>query len=137
VRFNQRMADETEGKQLSLDILRSGVAAAVADPSLARYFLACRGAEVVGQMMLTAEWSDWRNGNIWWIQSVYVAPPHRRAGVYRALHEHVRRLAQATAGVVGLRLYVEHSNAVAQQVYKELGMTDARYVVFEQIFTAR
>ena len=134
VEFNQRMARETEGKQLDRDTLFRGVTAALADETLARYFLACRGEIVIGQLMLTTEWSDWRNGPIWWIQSVYVIAEERRRGVYRSLHEHVRTLARSTAGVVGVRLYVEKANAVAQQAYRQLGMSDAGYVVFEEMF---
>jgi len=112
----------------------------------ARYFIAMRQADVagretvslpVGTLMLTDEWSDWRNGWWWWIQSVYVAPDHRRRGVYAALHRHVEALARATPGVVGLRLYVERDNARAQETYAALGMVDAGYAVFEQAFEER
>jgi ribosomal protein S18 acetylase RimI-like enzyme len=135
VAFNQRMAEETESKRLPPNVLRAGVTAALEDPRLGRYFLACRSDAVIGQLMLTTEWSDWRNGHIWWIQSVYVRPDERRRGVYRALHDHVRTLAEQTSGVVGIRLYVERHNTIAQQTYRQLGMTDAGYIVFEQMFS--
>jgi GNAT superfamily N-acetyltransferase len=88
----------------------------------------------VGTLMFTREWSDWRNGDWWWIQSVYVAPEHRRQGVYRALYRHVEQLARATPDVIGLRLYVERDNQRAQQTYTALGMVDAGYRIFEAEF---
>lgn len=134
VEYNQRMAEETEGKRLSLEVLEPGVRAALSDPARGRYFLACLDEEVLGQLMLTTEWSDWRNGHIWWIQSVYVPSSHRRRGVFRSLYRHVEKLARATEGVAGLRLYVENNNVVAQRVYESLGMSNAGYAVFESIF---
>jgi ribosomal protein S18 acetylase RimI-like enzyme len=134
VAFNSAMARETEGKCLPPDLLRAGVRSALADPARARYLLADQAGQVIGQLMLTSEWSDWRNGQIWWIQSVYVRPDERRRGVFRALYEHVESLARRTAGVVGLRLYVEHNNVAAQQVYCRLGMQDAGYRVLERMF---
>ena len=133
------MALETEGKQLDADLVRAGVAAGIADPAKARYFVAMRdaalaGAETVGvpvgTLMLTTEWSDWRNGHWWWIQSVYVPPEHRRQGVFAALYRHVEALARETPGVVGLRLYVERDNAAAQRTYEALGMRDEGYRIF-------
>ena len=91
-------------------------------------------ASAAGTLMLTREWSDWRNGDWWWIQSVYVAPEHRRHGVYAALHRHVEQLARATPGVIGLRLYVEKDNAHAQRTYSALGMHDAGYRIYETEF---
>ena len=134
------MALETEHKQLDAGTVYAGVAAAIADPQRARYFVAMRDASVaggetiglpVGTLMLTTEWSDWRNGDWWWIQSVYVPPEHRRRGVFAALYAHVHQLAMATPGVVGLRLYVERDNAAAQATYAGLGMVDAGYRIFE------
>ncbi len=133
--FNRRMAQETEGKDLSLDVLGAGVRAVIENQTLGRYFVACRDGEIVGQLMLTTEWSDWRNGQIWWIQSVYVRPEFRRSGVFRALYRHVEQLGPRIPGVVGLRLYVEHSNVVAQGVYERLGMRNAGYVVFERMWS--
>lgn len=125
--FNAAMAMETEGKTLHEPTLRAGVRAALADPAKGFYLLAERGGEVVGQAFVTFEWSDWRNGWYWWIQSVYVAPAARRTGVFRALFDHIRRLALADPTVIGLRLYVEHANAAAQAVYTALGMAAEPY----------
>jgi GNAT superfamily N-acetyltransferase len=133
VEFNRLLAEESEGKRLDLELLGPGVRAALADPTKARYYLACRQENPVGQVMLTFEWSDWRNGEIWWIQSVYVRPDHRRQGVYRALHEHVSQLAMDTPGVVGLRLYVDERNLRAQQTYRRLGLRPAGYFVMENL----
>lgn len=134
------MAWETEHKRLDPGTVARGVANALADPLRARYFVAMRQAEVagretialpVGTLMLTDEWSDWRNGWWWWIQSVYVPPEERRTGVFAALYAHAAALARATPGVVGLRLYVERDNAAARRTYASLGMDDAGYAIFE------
>lgn len=139
----QAMALETEHKRLDPATVRDGIAAALADVDKARYFVAMRelplaGRETiagpVGTLMVTREWSDWRNGQWWWIQSVYVPVEHRRQGVFAALYRHVEERARATAGVVGLRLYVERDNAAAQRTYAAMGMTDAGYRIFEQAF---
>jgi GNAT superfamily N-acetyltransferase len=133
VEFNRRLAKETEGKILDPQVLAAGVAACLADPSKARYFVAEEEGQVVGQIMLTTEWSDWENGWIWWIQSVYVPAPARRRGVFRALYEHVHSAARAEPGVIGLRLYVEQDNHAAQQTYARLGMLRTRYLVLERL----
>ncbi len=88
-------------------------------------------------MMITYEWSDWRNGTFWWIQSVYVDPAWRRRGVYRAMHTAIRKEARATHGVCGLRLYVERANRIAQRAYRQVGMRAAYYHVFEDDFVLR
>ncbi len=120
--FNDRMAWETEGKHLERALVEPGVVRALEDPSLARYWLAVDddGAPL-GQLMVTWEWSDWRNGPFFWIQSVYVKEDARRRGVYRALHEHAVAEARR-AGAVGVRLYVEPNNARAIATYARLGM---------------
>jgi ribosomal protein S18 acetylase RimI-like enzyme len=137
------MAWETERKRLDAGTLRAGIAAGLADAARARYFVAMHDAKVagaetigvrVGTLMLTSEWSDWRNGDWWWIQSVYVMPAQRRQGVFAALYRHVEAQARATAGVIGLRLYVEKENEAAQRTYASLGMDDAGYRMFEQSF---
>jgi GNAT superfamily N-acetyltransferase len=142
-RWADAMAWETEHKRLDPDAVRAGVAAGLAEPTRARYFVAMEDAPVaghetlgmpVGTLMLTSEWSDWRNGDWWWIQSVYVPREHRRRGVFAALYRHVETLARATSGVVGLRLYVERANHAAQQTYASLGMVDAGYALYEQSF---
>lgn len=137
------MALETEHKRLDPKTVLGGVTAGIADPAKARYFVAMHEvpvagreviAEPVGTLMLTTEWSDWRCGQWWWIQSVYVPPAHRRVGVFRALYAHVEQLARAAKDVVGLRLYVEADNAVAQRTYAALGMRDAGYRILESTF---
>ncbi|MCA9176721.1 MAG: GNAT family N-acetyltransferase [Planctomycetales bacterium] len=134
---NARLARETEGKELPVDLLRPGVAAALADAGKARYWIAEHTASesqeslAVGQLMVTLEWSDWRNGNFWWLQSVYVLEPYRRQGVFSSLYQHVAKLAAESPAVCGLRLYVEEENHRAQQVYRNLGMTPTRYHVYE------
>ena len=130
-RWAQAMAFETEGKRLPDGDILPGVARGIAEPGLARYFVAEIAGKPVGTLMLTTEWSDWRNGLWWWIQSVYVAPEARRRGVYRALYAHVRALAEANPGVCGLRLYVEKENLAAQRTYAALGMRDAHYLIYE------
>lgn len=135
VEFNRLLARETESKNLDSTRLRNGVRRALADPKLARYFVAEIEGEIVGQIMLTKEWSDWRDGEIWWIQSVYVLPVHRNKGIYRALHRHVRELARATPGVAGLRLYVERENTAAQTTYLKLGMRSEGYLVFGELWS--
>jgi ribosomal protein S18 acetylase RimI-like enzyme len=139
----QAMALETEHKQLDPATERAGMAAGLADAGKARYFVAMQDAPLagretigvaVGTLMLTREWSVWRYGVWWWFQSVYVAPEHRRQGVFAALYRHVEALARATPGVVGLRLYVEKANAAAQRSYAALGMRDAGYAMYEQEF---
>ena len=130
VDYNARLAAETENLTLDRAVLEAGVRNGLADPARARCFVAELDGRVAGQLMLTHEWSDWRNGDIWWIQSVYVAAEFRRRGVFRALFEHVRRLARES-GVVGLRLYVERNNAPARATYLGLGLAETHYVLME------
>jgi GNAT superfamily N-acetyltransferase len=136
VDFNQRLAHETEEMSLDSTTLRRGVERLLAEPSRrGRYLVAERADEVVGQLMHTYEWSDWRDGEIWWIQSVYVRADHRGVGIYRQLHQYLRQLAIDSAGVVGIRLYVENENRSAAEVYRRLGMVDAPYRVMQEIFS--
>lgn len=135
VEFNQLLAAETEGKQLEFEKIRHGVQELLKDPSKGRYFVACTDQGIVGQMMHTWEWSDWRNGQIWWLQSVYVREDYRRAGVFRQIYEHVQNLAQADDNVVGLRLYVEGDNTRAHATYERMGLAPAGYFVMERFFT--
>ena len=126
------MALETEHKRLDPGTVRAGIAAGIADPAKARYFIAVDDAGApAGTLMLTREWSDWRNGDWWWIQSVYVVPGQRRRGVFAALYRHAEALARATPGVIGLRLYVERGNDAARRTYAALGMADAGYDILE------
>ena len=133
-RFNAAMGKETEGVILDQKRLRAGVRAILRDPSKGFYLVAELGGKVVGQMMITREWSDWRNGFFWWIQSVYVQPSHRGRGVYRALHEHVLKLGRRRKDICGIRLYVDRHNLRAQRVYKKLGMKKSNYEMFEEDF---
>ena len=133
VLFNQALARETEGRELDRRTLREGVEALLAEPARGQYFVAQKSGDVVGQVLVTYEWSDWRNGNIWWVQSVYVSRDHRREGVYRLLHEYVRSLAR-NQKAVGLRLYVERDNEAAQRTYDALGMQASDYLLFEEMW---
>ena len=133
VLFNQAMARETEGRELDRKVLGKGVEALLKDPAKGRYFVAVKGEEVVGQVMITTEWSDWRNGLVWWLQSVYVSKRHRREGVYRGLHDHVREAALSEK-VLGIRLYVERDNLAAQETYQALGMLASQYLMFEEMW---
>jgi GNAT superfamily N-acetyltransferase len=134
VEFNRLLAQETESIELSVELLTDGVRAALLDSNKARYFVAEVDGQIIGQLMHTREWSDWRNGDIWWLQSVYVVESARRQGVFRALVEHVTQLALSTPGVVGLRLYVEEHNDRAAATYDRLGLAEAGYVVRERIW---
>ena len=127
------MALETEQRRLDPTRLAHGVRTLLAQPTHGFYLIAERAGARVGTLMVTHEWSDWRGGDFYWIQSVYVVPAARRGGVYRALHEAVRERARA-AGAVGLRLYVEQDNTRAQRTYAALGMLRTAYAVFEQEF---
>lgn len=132
VEYNRRLAEETEGKALDPAVLAAGVGAALADPDRkGPYYLAVEGGTVLGQLQITFEYSDWRNGWFWWIQGVYVRSEDRRRGVFRSLYRHVEELARA-AGVVGIRLYVERDNHAAQRTYKELGMEETAYRMLER-----
>src|SRR5262245_17060001 len=134
VEFNRALAQETEGRALEAARLRAGVEAVFADPARGLYYVALRGEEVLGALLVTSEWSDWRNGVFWWIQSVYVVPSARRQGVFRQLYQDVLARARAHPEVCGLRLYVDHANERAQEVYRQLGMHAARYRFFELDF---
>jgi ribosomal protein S18 acetylase RimI-like enzyme len=129
--FNAAMALETEHLTLDPVRLRAGVEAVLADAAKGFYFVAEEDGQVVGQLMITFEWSDWRNGNFWWIQSVYVQPETRGLGVYRRLYEHVRSAAADAGNVCGIRLYVERENKRAQEVYRRQGMRAAGYEMYE------
>lgn len=136
VLFNQALARETEGRMLDRSVLEAGVAEILSDPTHGRYFVAEDDqGDVVGQLAITREWSDWRNGDIWWIQSVYIAKEHRRRGIYQALHAHVREAARES-GAAGLRLYVERDNEAARRTYTVLGMHPSSYVMYEEFWPA-
>ena len=131
VEFNAVIAQETEGKSLELERLRSGVKALFDDDGRGFYFVAEDSGRVVGQLLITTEWSDWRNAYYWWIQSVYVTPEFRRRGVYRNLHNHVMAESRSRGDVCGLRLYVDRDNKVAQRVYANLEMQHSHYDLWE------
>jgi ribosomal protein S18 acetylase RimI-like enzyme len=140
VEFNRAMARETEAKDLAVDVLTAGVERLLRSPRYGFYVVAeyCapeeHHGEVAASLMVTYEWSDWRNGLFWWIQSVYVKPRFRRQGVYRRLYEFVKsRAAAEEPNVRGFRLYVEKENRIAQQTYERLGMTETHYKMFEEL----
>jgi ribosomal protein S18 acetylase RimI-like enzyme len=132
VGFNLAMARETEGKDLDPATLRAGMAALLGDASRGRTFVVEIDGTPAATLMLTTEWSDWRNGWFWWIQNVYVRPADRGRGLYRRLHEHVCALAAARSDVYGLRLYVENENQAARATYRAMGMDETSYVLCEQ-----
>ncbi len=132
VEFNRCLAQESESKTLDPEVLKAGVTAALADPHKALYFLAEEGGTVLGQLCLTTEWSDWRNGWLWWIQSVYVRPEARRRGIFRALYQHIYQEARENPTVIGLRLYVERDNQAAQQTYLGMGMEWTNYLMLQR-----
>jgi len=132
--YNVAMALETEAMQLEAGRTRQGVLTLLREPDRGFYLVAEADGKLIGQLMITYEWSDWRNGNFWWIQSVYVEPGHRGKGVYQRLHERVVEMAQQQDGVCGIRLYVEQHNGRAQRVYEKMGMTKTAYLVYETDF---
>ena len=133
VAFNQAMAWETERRELPADVISPGVEGLFNAPQYGFYLVAAAAAEVVGSLMVTFEWSDWRDGLIWWIQSVYVRPEWRRRGIYRDLYQHAKSLGAAQGSVRGFRLYVEKDNVVAQRTYASLGMRESDYKLFEEM----
>jgi len=134
---NIATAWETERRRLDPHGAREGVRAVLDDPGKGFYLLAEKGGKVIGQIMVTKEWSDWRNGAFWWLQSVYVVPEERGKGVFKALFRELEGRARATEGVVGIRLYVERGNARAQEAYSRLGLDGTRYIVFEDDHTLK
>ncbi len=132
--FNAAMALETEHKVLMPEVIGAGVRRLIENPAMGFYIVAQDDqGEVVAGLMITNEWSDWRNGIFWWVQSVYVVSGWRRQGVYRRLYDYVRELAKADPGVCGFRLYVEKDNVIAQQTYSALGMTPTDYLIYEEL----
>ena len=132
VEFNQAMALETEGKRLDTEILRAGVSAVFGDEKKGFYVVAEDKGTVAAGLMVTTEWSDWRNGWFWWIQSVYVRPEHRGGGLYGRMYEFVKERAAQTGDIRGFRLYVEKENERAQRVYEKLGMERTYYLMYEE-----
>ncbi len=133
VEGNCRLAQETEDLTLDRDTVTAGVTAAMSGEQPGLYYVREIEGQVVAQLMVTFEWSDWRNAVVWWIQSVYVWPEHRRQGHFEALYEGVKAAAQA-AGAGGLRLYVDTTNTRAQKVYEHVGMNGDHYRLYETMF---
>ncbi len=131
VEFQLAMARETEDVALDRPTLTRGVDAVFDTPSLGRYYVAESGGEVIGSLLITYEWSDWRNGMVWWIQSVYVLPAFRGRGVYAGLYAHIKTIVEPDPAIRGIRLYVDNRNAAAQKVYARLGREGEHYRVFE------
>ncbi len=131
VQNNRALAQETEALELNKDVLREGIEQAL-NREECHYFVAVIAGKVVGQTMITCEWSDWRNGIIWWMQSVYVHPDCRKQGVFRTLFKHIENLARSHPQIKALRLYVMHNNNTGQRTYQSLGMNDSGYIVFEK-----
>lgn len=131
VDFQLKMALETEELKLEKSVLEAGIASALKDSSKALYFIARKGDKPVGMLMITTEWSDWRNGWVWWIQSVYVIPEMRKEGVFGALYSYVKQLVISRKDVMGIRLYVDKRNSKAQRVYEAVGMTGEHYATYE------
>lgn len=129
--FQQKMAMETESVQLDATVLAEGLNQLFKDPAKGKYYVAQDDEEVVGCMMITYEWSEWRCGNVLWIQSVYIKPSHRGKGVFKKMYEHIQSLVTPESGYRGIRLYVDKTNAAAQKVYEKLGMNGEHYQVYE------
>ncbi len=133
-RFNIMMARETENKDLDFETVFHGVKALIKDPHKGFYLVAESKGEIVGQLMVTPEWSDWRDKNFFWIQSVYIPENYRKQGIFSALFHHVKEIAYHKKNVAGLRLYVELNNNAAKQTYEALGMTKPGYDMYEILF---
>ena len=133
IQFNIAMAKETENKILPLEIISVGVKRLLDHPEYGFYLLAETEGEVAGSLMITYEWSDWRDGLFWWIQSVYVKPEFRRRGIYRLLYNHVKMMSENDGNVCGFRLYVEKDNIVAHKTYQSLGMKETNYRMYEEL----
>ncbi len=131
--FNGAMALETENKILDPEVLLQGVTSALKKPELGFYIVTELKGKVVGCLMITTEWSDWRNGIFWWIQSVYVHPEHRRERIYSKMYEHIKIMAKKNSQIYGFRLYVDQENEIAQKGYLSLGMKKTNYLLFEEM----
>ena len=131
VRFQEGMALETEGKVLDESLLRDGITAIFDSTQKGFYIVAEVGSVVVGSLLITYEWSDWRNATFWWIQSVFIDANWRRKGVYRSMYDYVVNVAKSRKDICGIRLYVERTNTIAQETYKDLGMTHSHYDLYE------
>lgn len=129
--FQVRMALETENLQLDKDILNAGISAVLNDSGKGFYFVVETNDEVIGSLLVTFEWSDWRNGQVYWIHSVYVKPEHRKKGAFKLLYNHIKSLVETDDSLKGIRLYAETANIHAHKVYKSPGMNNEHYQLFE------
>jgi ribosomal protein S18 acetylase RimI-like enzyme len=132
--FSLQIALETEDKQLDEEVLACAVNAVFDDSKRGFYLVAEVEDKIVGSLMVTTEWSEWRNGDFWWIQSVHVEPEFRRRGIFKALYTEAKQRAKNTEKVCGCRLYVERDNTAAQATYAQLGFVETNYKVFEELF---
>ena len=133
IEYNLAHANEIEGYRLNREVLKLGVENAL-KRNECHYFVAEYGSKVIGQTMITYEWSDWRNGIMWWLQSVYVNPNFRNRGVFRSIFSHIEKLAKSEPYVKALRLYVKGNNLIGMNTYQNLGMKDSKYIVYEKEF---
>lgn len=133
IEFNIAMALETEDKVLARELVSNGVQTLLNKPEYGFYVIAEKTGEIAGSLMVTTEWSDWRDGEFWWVQSVYVRRDCRRQGIYRKLYEYIKLKAAKKGNVCGFRLYVERDNTVAQKAYSKLGMCETFYKMFEEL----
>jgi ribosomal protein S18 acetylase RimI-like enzyme len=131
--FNINMAQETEAMELIPEVITLGVKGMIENPQRGYYLVVELDNGIQASLMVTTEWSDWRNGMFWWIQSVYVRPAYRRQGLYRELYARVKELAEQEPSVCGFRLYVERDNTNAQKTYESLGMVETEYKLFEEL----
>ena len=131
--FNQAIAQETENKALVPDVILAGVTALFDNPAHGFYIVAETDTQVVACLLITTEWSDWRNGLFWWVQSVFVMPDYRRQGIYRSMYQFIKDLANQEPNVCGFRLYVEKDNLRAQETYIAQGMSQSPYHFFEEL----
>jgi GNAT superfamily N-acetyltransferase len=131
IAFQQKLAFESEGISLDAENLTAGMSALLNDPHKGVYYVATDDQLIVGCHLITYEWSDWRNGMVWWLQSVYVVESHRNKGVFRVMYENIIRMIKADPSLIGLRLYVDKTNARAMQVYDAMGMNGEHYTVYE------
>lgn len=129
--FQQRLAFESEEVQLSGETLRAGMNAMFTDPSKGSYYIAMEDDVIVGCHSVTFEWSDWRNGMVWWLQSVYVKESHRKKGIFKMMYDNIITIIKGQPELIGLRLYVDKSNTRAMKVYESMGMDGSHYTVYE------
>lgn len=132
-KFNIKNALETEAIELIPEVATAGVKSMISNPQMGFYLVVEDDGMLQASLMITTEWSDWRNGLFWWVQSVYVNQQYRRQGLYRKLYQRVKTLAEAEDNVCGFRLYVEHDNHVAQETYRSLNMEETSYKLFEEL----